>query len=270
MRDCEEYRLWISAQLDGELGEAERRELRTHLGGCPDCAALYEAFSRVSAAMVPEELPEGLHGRIMAPVLASAPRKKAPWLLPALSAAACFIAVTAAVLIVRPAFLGGSGTAAAKSESAADTTAAAASAAAGAGADAGPVNGMFRQTDGAYAMPVPMPEAPAAAEEAATAAAPADAPGEAFMAADSADGWRETALLLRIGSASPEGVRASVEADPTALFPPGTALLLQLPEGEAPPQTGALVRADFDRWDSDGEDTIIYVLRLESAEDDGT
>ena len=266
MRDCGEYQAWISAQLDGELGEAERRELRAHLGGCADCAALYEAFSRVSGAMEPEELPEGLHERIMAPVYASIPKKKAPWLLPTLSAAACFAAIAAAVLIIRPAFrMGGSASTSASAPAmysmakengseveTAQTTAGAAGGDRGAGGAEAPA---------AAPEPVPAPAenslfryADAAAEDAVEAAEP-----------EEGEDWRETALLLRAGEAGSGGVAAEVIEDPTGLFAPGAALLLALPEGAAPPEPGTALRVDFSRWDSDGDVSVVYVERMEAA-----
>ena len=104
MKDCPEYQELLSALLDGQLSEDERGELRTHLSVCRDCAAMYEAFSDVSGAMEFDEPPADLHDRVMDAVRATIPKKKAPWLLPTLSAAACFVAILGSVMILRPVF----------------------------------------------------------------------------------------------------------------------------------------------------------------------
>ena len=147
MRDCADYQELLSALLDGQLGEEERRELRTHLASCADCAALYEAFSSVSGAMELEEPPADLHEKVMDAVRATIPKKKLPWLMPTLSAAACFVAILGSVMILRPAF-GGAGSAArasAKEDSAAETVMYSATTAGADEADAGAAaaNGML-------------------------------------------------------------------------------------------------------------------------------
>lgn len=71
MRTCQEYEALISAFLDGELSEAERREIAEHLASCPACrqyfdglAAMHDAFGQVEEAPVPE----GFSARVMARV----------------------------------------------------------------------------------------------------------------------------------------------------------------------------------------------------------
>ena len=50
MKDCEYYREKISCLMDGELSPEETAGLEAHIEGCPECRALYEAFTAVSAA----------------------------------------------------------------------------------------------------------------------------------------------------------------------------------------------------------------------------
>ena len=147
MRDCADYRELLSALLDGQLGEEERLKLRAHIASCADCAALYEAFSAVSGAMELEEPPADLHEKVMGAVRATIPKKKLPWLMPTLSAAACFVAILGSVMILRPAF-GGAGRASgasAKEDAAAETVMYSATTAGADEADAGAAaaNGML-------------------------------------------------------------------------------------------------------------------------------
>ena len=55
MNGCERFQEDLSALLDGMLPEDREREVLAHLAGCPDCAALYDAFDRLSEAMEQEE-----------------------------------------------------------------------------------------------------------------------------------------------------------------------------------------------------------------------
>ena len=71
MNECERYETMLSAYLDGELPEAEEAELKAHLANCPDCAAMYEAFSAVGEAVRTQDVPDTLHSRIMETVRAA-------------------------------------------------------------------------------------------------------------------------------------------------------------------------------------------------------
>lgn len=64
MRDHELWEERLSALLDGELSETEEAETRAHLASCPDCRALYAAFTALSDGLTPEEAPADLHARI--------------------------------------------------------------------------------------------------------------------------------------------------------------------------------------------------------------
>ena len=66
MTECEKIQEKLSEMLDGELSEADGAEVRAHIAHCPDCAALYAAFSALSeAAAEPEDVPDALHGAVM-------------------------------------------------------------------------------------------------------------------------------------------------------------------------------------------------------------
>ncbi|MBR6748428.1 MAG: zf-HC2 domain-containing protein [Clostridia bacterium] len=67
MRDCHEYREWIQAFTDGFLGPEEERELRAHVKTCAGCTAYLREMAayRKAAMELAEEVPEGLHERIM-------------------------------------------------------------------------------------------------------------------------------------------------------------------------------------------------------------
>ena len=66
MTGCEKIQEKLSEMLDGELSEADEAEVRAHIAHCPDCAALYAAFSALSeAAAEPEDVPDELHGAVM-------------------------------------------------------------------------------------------------------------------------------------------------------------------------------------------------------------
>ena len=71
MSDCERCEEMISALLDGELTEEEEAEVRAHMAGCEQCSAMYEAFAAVGAAVAAQDVPDTLHGGIMAKVRAS-------------------------------------------------------------------------------------------------------------------------------------------------------------------------------------------------------
>ncbi len=105
MSDCERYEEMISALLDGELSAAEEAEVRAHMASCPDCAAMYEAFAAVGAAVGAQNVPDTLHDGIMAKVRAaesaSRTQHKIIRLRPILTAAACLIVLVGTVFALR-------------------------------------------------------------------------------------------------------------------------------------------------------------------------
>ncbi|MGM9575507.1 MAG: anti-sigma factor family protein [Oscillospiraceae bacterium] len=120
MKDCEYYREKISCLIDGELSPEETAGLEAHIAGCPECRALYEAFTAVSAALSEgmEEPPEHIAPSVMQEVRAIAGRKKRGMWIKCLSAAACLALV---VLVGAKAGLFG-GTSYSGADSAGETT----------------------------------------------------------------------------------------------------------------------------------------------------
>ena len=105
MSACERYEADLSALLDGELDAAKEEELRAHMAECPECTALYEAFSLLHADV--QEPPADLTARIMNAVrsetetnITPMPKKKQHW-GKWLAAAACFVVIVGAVTLPR-------------------------------------------------------------------------------------------------------------------------------------------------------------------------
>ena len=105
MSGCERWEQMISALLDGELSPEEETELRAHMAACPDCAAMYEAFAAVGAAVRAQDVPDTLHVQIMETVhaaqKASRTQSKIVRLRPILAAAACLIFVVGTVFALK-------------------------------------------------------------------------------------------------------------------------------------------------------------------------
>lgn len=105
MTECEKIQEKLSEMLDGELSEADEAEVRAHIAHCPDCAALYAAFSALSeAAAEPEDVPDELHGAVMDRVRRAEKAVKFQknfqrW-RPIVLAAACLVVLVGTVLSV--------------------------------------------------------------------------------------------------------------------------------------------------------------------------
>ena len=109
MSECDKYQEMISQMLDGELPEPHKTELVKHLGCCPDCRRVYDAFSAISLSLGETAAPEGFAGDVMAAVrtqgVHGAGRSKAPGksLARYLALAACLVlAVLATVRLALP------------------------------------------------------------------------------------------------------------------------------------------------------------------------
>ena len=107
MSRCEEYQELISRLLDGDLTVRERVALEEHIRSCPDCAALYSAFSAISKQVAGdlEEAPLDLRANVMAEIRREEIRKKNR--MPAalrgvLAAAACLAIIVGISLGVSP------------------------------------------------------------------------------------------------------------------------------------------------------------------------
>ncbi|MBQ9412475.1 MAG: zf-HC2 domain-containing protein [Oscillospiraceae bacterium] len=303
MNGCERFQEDLSALLDGMLPEDREREVLAHLAGCPDCAALYDAFDRLSEAMEQEEPPAEVHDRIMERVLAvpARRRRRISWLRPTLAAAACLAVILGAVLTLRGGLLprmgssgGSSGSSSAAPESAAAVTA-------GAGAfDADAEEDVPEAEEAAREAPKEVPEVQClygadggaaengqtsgstaaasgstAAASGSTAAASGSAASDAGAGGDAAQDAAPTAprLLLTVTGRTADGaLLCTVEEDPEGLWPAGTELRLLAdagaPDGDAADYApGASLWAVPDRRET-AEDggRILYAAALAPAE----
>ena len=94
MSQCEIYQELISRMVDGDLSAREEEDLARHIETCPDCAALFRAFSVLSSQIGEdlEESPFDLRDNVMAEIHREEIRRRnrIPTILRSvLSAAAC-------------------------------------------------------------------------------------------------------------------------------------------------------------------------------------
>lgn len=108
MSGCEQNQELISRMLDEDLSEEEKALVAEHLRVCPDCAALYAAFSGLSGAIQGdlEEPPASLRETVMAAVRREALAEKRPLRLSRpmrsfLAAAACLALLTGVSYVLR-------------------------------------------------------------------------------------------------------------------------------------------------------------------------
>lgn len=79
--DCGGYLELLSARLDGELTEAQKRELEAHLAACPECRAAGAQLAALQSAFHELEdvpAPEGFAQSVMDRVRESEPNKAVP------------------------------------------------------------------------------------------------------------------------------------------------------------------------------------------------
>lgn len=88
MKDCTLMQQKISCMIDMELSESELCKLRAHIAVCPECKALFEAFSAVSAEL--GELEDIPGGSVAPQVMKAISAKKRSHWLRLLPLAACF------------------------------------------------------------------------------------------------------------------------------------------------------------------------------------
>ena len=187
MSQCEIYQELISRMVDGDLSAREEADLARHIETCPDCAALFQAFSAISGQISEdlEEAPFDLRDNVMAEIHREEIRRRnrIPTILRSvLSAAAC-------VALIFGVYLGVSITQGKNLVTAAYD---AAPAAAGAEVRAMP-----------EAAPAEAEEAPAEAAEAAAAEEPADAPLLQSNAVESAPESDHPLLGMGSGASAP-------------------------------------------------------------------
>jgi anti-sigma factor RsiW len=59
--NCDDYRQFLSAFVDGELGNAESRQLYQHLGACDECWKHYRRIGRLREVLAAESSAQGAH-----------------------------------------------------------------------------------------------------------------------------------------------------------------------------------------------------------------
>lgn len=103
---CKQARRLIHLQLDGELGEAERRELDDHLAGCAHCARLAAELGRLEGALregLAAPVPQAdLVAGVRQQVAPTRPARRASWRPYALAAAAVAVAAIVYAVALRP------------------------------------------------------------------------------------------------------------------------------------------------------------------------
>lgn len=112
MSECEKYQEHISLMIDGELSESESTALAEHLKVCPECSAVYAAFSALSSELSSKlaEPPVGLHENVMAQIRRDNIKKKNSRLSKPikniLAAAACLALLTGVSAGIKPLRMG--------------------------------------------------------------------------------------------------------------------------------------------------------------------
>lgn len=104
----ENYMMWMSLELDGELGEVHRAELRQHVRTCASCAVIWERMNLIdrTLAVQPQVAPRiNLTAGVMARVGAYESRRRwYPWFLVVLggilTAAVVSVALPPAILLL--------------------------------------------------------------------------------------------------------------------------------------------------------------------------
>ena len=103
MSSCEKYQELISRMVDGDLSQKEQKELLAHIETCPECAALYQAFSLLSEKISGEleESPLDLRENVMAEIRREEIRRRnrLPTILRAVMSAAACLAVIVGVYL---------------------------------------------------------------------------------------------------------------------------------------------------------------------------
>lgn len=102
---CKKFRLMADEYIEGELTAAEMREFEAHIAKCEECRKELEELRALKAAIrsAEEEMPEGLHSRIMASIEAEpkkAPRRKTAFFRGAAISVACVMLCLSATLAI--------------------------------------------------------------------------------------------------------------------------------------------------------------------------
>ena len=102
---CKKFRLMADEYIEGELTAAEMREFEAHIAECEDCRKEFEELRALKEAIrsAEEEMPEGLHSRIMPSIEAEPkkkPRRKAAFFRGAALSVACIMLCLSATLAI--------------------------------------------------------------------------------------------------------------------------------------------------------------------------
>jgi len=102
---CKRFRLMADEYIEGELTEAEMREFEAHIAECEECHKEFEELRALKEAIrsAEEEMPEGLHSRIMASIESEPkkkPRRKAAFFRGAAISVACVMLCLSATLAI--------------------------------------------------------------------------------------------------------------------------------------------------------------------------
>lgn len=102
---CKKFRLMADEYIEGELTAAEMREFEAHIAECEECHKEFEELRALKEAIrsAEEEMPEGLHSRIMASIEAEPkkkPRRKAAFFRGAAISVACVMLCLSATLAI--------------------------------------------------------------------------------------------------------------------------------------------------------------------------
>ena len=102
---CKKFRLMADEYIEGELTAAEMREFEAHIAECEDCRKEFEELRALKEAIrsAEEEMPEGLHSRIMASIESEPkkkPRRKAAFFRGAAISVACVMLCLSATLAI--------------------------------------------------------------------------------------------------------------------------------------------------------------------------
>ena len=102
---CKKFRLMADEYIEGELTAAEMREFEAHIAECEECHKEFEELRALKGAIrsAEEEMPEGLHSRIMASIESEPkkkPRRKAAFFRGAAISVACVMLCLSATLAI--------------------------------------------------------------------------------------------------------------------------------------------------------------------------
>lgn len=102
---CKKFRLMADEYIEGELTAAEMREFEAHIAECEECHKEFEKLRALKEAIrsAEEEMPEGLHSRIMASIESEPkkkPRRKAAFFRGAAISVACVMLCLSATLAI--------------------------------------------------------------------------------------------------------------------------------------------------------------------------